>query len=158
MPSESVCYPAKLVHGHIMSLINKKVDFIFYPCLPYEKHEVKESDNHYNCPIVTSYAEVIKNNMDILKEKNIRFMNPFLPFDNKKSLARRLHEEFKSFGISKKEIADAVEKAWEEEEKSRNDIKKKGEEVLQYLKETGKKGIVLAGRPYHIDPEIQIPP
>ena len=154
MPSESVCYPAKLVHGHIMSLINKKVDFIFYPCLPYEKHEVKESDNHYNCPIVTSYAEVIKNNMDILKEKNIRFMNPFLPFDNKKSLARRLHEEFKSFGISKKEIADAVEKAWEEEEKSRNDIKKKGEEVLQYLKETGKKGIVLAGRPYHIDPEI----
>lgn len=154
MPSESVCYPAKIVHGHIMSLVNKGLKLIFYPSLPYEKNEFKDADNHYNCPIVTSYTEVIKNNMDILKEKNIRFMNPFLPLDNKKCFIKRLYEEFEDFGISEKEMKNAVEKAWLEDEKVRNDIRAKGEEVLKYLKETGRMGIVLAGRPYHIDPEI----
>lgn len=154
MPSESVCYPAKIVHGHIMSLVNKGVKLIFYPSLPYEKNEFKDADNHYNCPIVTSYSEVIKNNMDILKEKNIRFMNPFLPIDNKKRFVKRLYEEFKSFGISESEMKKAVELGWKEEEKVRNDIRLKGEEVIKYLKETGRVGIVLAGRPYHVDPEI----
>lgn len=154
MPSESACYPAKLVHGHIMSLINKGVKFIFYPCIPYEKKEHKEADNNFNCPIVTSYSEVIKNNMDILKEKHINFMNPFLPLDDKGRLIKRLAEEFKLFYISKNEIKDAVEKAWAEGERVRQDIRNKGEEVVKYLKSTGKKGIVLAGRPYHIDPEI----
>lgn len=155
MPSESVCYPAKLVHGHIMSLVNKNVNFIFYPCIPYEMVEDKGADNHYNCPIVTSYPEVIKNNMDILKTKNIKFMNPFLPYDNKEKLKNRLFEELgKEFTISRDEIELAVEKAWQEDEKVKNDIRRKGEETLQYLKETGKRGIVLAGRPYHIDPEI----
>lgn len=154
MPSESVCYPAKLAHGHIMSLVNKGVELIFYPCLPYERKENEQSDNHYNCPIVTSYSEVIRNNMDILKEKNIRFLNPFLPYDNKCRLAERLYEEFREFNITRQEVLKAVDKAWEEQEKVSIDIKGKGEEVLRYLKETGKKGIVLAGRPYHIDPEI----
>ncbi len=154
MPSESVCYPAKIVHGHIMSLINKGLKLIFYPCLPYEKQEQAESDNHYNCPIVTSYSEVIKNNMDVLKEKNVQFMNPFLPFDNRKRLAQRLYEEFKAFGITRKEIVAAVEKAWQEDLKAKKDIQNKGEETLKYLEETGRKGIVLAGRPYHVDPEI----
>ncbi|MCX8130994.1 MAG: 2-hydroxyacyl-CoA dehydratase [Clostridia bacterium] len=154
MPSESVCYPAKLVHGHIMSLVNKGVDFIFYPCIPYEKKEMAEADNHYNCPIVTSYSEVIKNNMDILNEKNIKFMNPFLPYDDKKRLTERLFEEFKDFGISKKEIVEAVDKAWKEDIRFKEDVRKKGEEVLKYLGETGKKGVVLASRPYHVDPEI----
>lgn len=154
IPSESVCYPAKLVHGHIMSLINKGVDIIFYPCLPYENIEYEDADNHFNCPIVTSYPEVIKSNVDAIKESGMVFMNPFLPIYNKKRLTQRLFEEFSVFGISKNEIEKAVEKAWIELEKVKQDIRKKGEEVLKYLEQTGGKAIVLAGRPYHIDPEI----
>lgn len=154
IPSESACYPAKLSHGHVMSLVKKGVDIIFYPCLPYERNENYEADNRYNCPIVTSYSEVLKNNMDVLREKNIRFMNPFLPYDDKKRLTDRLCQEFKAYGIKQDEMAAAVNAAWEEDERFRADIRKKGEEVLKYLEVTGKKGIVLAGRPYHIDPEI----
>jgi Uncharacterized protein conserved in bacteria len=155
MPSESVCYPAKIVHGHIMSLVNRKVNYIFYPSLPYEKVEDEGADNHYNCPIVTSYPEVIKNNMDILKTSGVKFFNPFLPYDNKEKLKVRLFEVLgKEFDITKAEIALAVDKAWDEEERAKDDVRKKGEETLKYLQETGKRGIVLAGRPYHIDPEI----
>ncbi|MGI6777468.1 MAG: acyl-CoA dehydratase activase-related protein [Acetivibrionales bacterium] len=154
IPSESVCYPAKLAHGHIMSLIKKGVKLIFYPCIPFEKKEQQEADNQYNCPIVTSYSELIKNNMDVLKEENVRFMNPFLPYNNKKGMVDRLYEELRDFNITKREVRNAVEKAWEEDEKAKCDIRKKGEEVLRYLDQTGRKGIVLAGRPYHIDPEI----
>ncbi len=155
MPSESVCYPAKLVHGHIMSLINQKVNYIFYPSLPYEKVEDGESDNHYNCPIVTSYPEVIKNNMDILHTSGVKFFNPFLPYDNKEKLKTRLFQVLgRELDIPKSELEQAVEKAWAEEEKAREDVRRKGEETLKYLQETGKKGIVLAGRPYHVDPEI----
>ncbi len=155
MPSESVCYPAKLVHGHIMSLINQKVNYIFYPSLPYEKVEDAEADNHYNCPIVTSYPEVIKNNMDILHTSGVKFFNPFLPYDDKEKLKVRLFQVLgNELGISKAEIEQAVEKAWVEEEKAREDVRIKGEETLKYLQDTGKKGIVLAGRPYHVDPEI----
>lgn len=154
IPSESVCYPAKIVHGHIMSLINKGVNFIFYPSIPYEKKEDEKADNHYNCPIVTSYPEVIKNNMDILKEKNILFMNPFLSLNNKEKLKKRLLEELSSLNISKAEINKAVEAAWQERLNFEEDIRKKGEEVIAYIKEKGMKGIVLSGRPYHVDPEI----
>ncbi|MBC8060776.1 MAG: 2-hydroxyacyl-CoA dehydratase [Clostridiaceae bacterium] len=154
IPSESVCYPAKLVHGHIITLINKKVDLIFYPCIPYEEKEDEGANNCYNCPIVISYPEVIKNNLDVLRDQGIKFMNPFLPLNSKKKLFERLFEEFNSFNISKKEMKVAFEKAWVEKDLVKADIRKKGEEVLQYLKDTGKKGIVLAGRPYHIDEEI----
>ena len=154
IPSESVCYPAKLVHGHIMSLIKKGVDIIFYPCLPYESIEFEDADNHYNCPIVTSYPEVIKNNVDAIKESGTVFMNPFLPIYDKKRLTQRLFDEFSIFGITKAEIENAVEKAWTEWNNAKRDVRKKGEEVLKYLEETGRKGIVLAGRPYHVDPEI----
>jgi predicted CoA-substrate-specific enzyme activase len=154
IPSESACYPAKIVHGHIMNLVKKGIKFIFYPCIPYEQKEFKEADNNYNCPMVTSYPEVIKNNMDVLRNEDIRFMNPFLPIDNKIRLIKRLCDELKDFNISKIEIEQAVEKAYEEDKIVKQDLKAKGEEVLKYLKETGKKGIVLAGRPYHIDPEI----
>ncbi|MBU5485424.1 2-hydroxyacyl-CoA dehydratase [Clostridium sp. MSJ-11] len=154
IPSESACYPAKLVHGHINSLVDKGVDSIFYPCIPLEQKENKEANNHFNCPIVTSYPEVIKNNMDILKEKNINFMNPFLPINNEEKLVERLYEEFMDSGITKDEIAKAVSEGYKEDRKFKEDIRKKGEEVVAYLKSTGKKGIVLAGRPYHVDPEI----
>jgi len=154
IPSESACYPAKIAHGHIMSLINKGIDTIFYPCIPYEKKEQKDADDNYNCPIVTSYPEVIKNNMDILKERNIRFLNPFISLDNEKELVKRLTDELVSFGVNKKEVAIAAQKAWTETEKVKSDIRNKGEEVIEYIRRTGKRGIVLAGRPYHIDPEI----
>ena len=154
IPSESACYPAKIAHGHIMSLINKGIDTIFYPCIPYEKKEQAGADDNYNCPIVTSYPEVIKNNMDILKERNIVVLNPFISLDNDKKLVVRLVDELANFNIDKKEISMAVEKAWTETEKVKLDIQNKGEEVLEYIRRTGKKGIVLAGRPYHIDPEI----
>ncbi|QAT39416.1 2-hydroxyacyl-CoA dehydratase [Clostridium sp. JN-9] len=154
IPSESACYPAKLSHGHIMSLINRNVDIIFYPCIPYEQKEQEKADNHYNCPIVTSYPEVIKNNMDIIREKNIKFMNPFLSLDDPGRLKKRLYEEFSEFNITKKEINNAVDLAFAELANMKNDIRRKGEEVVKYLKDNNKKGIVLAGRPYHIDPEI----
>ena len=155
IPSESECYPAKLAHGHIAWLINRDVPFIFYPCIPYERKEVEGAGNHYNCPMVTSYAENIKNNMEELKAKNIKFMNPFMAFTSEEILTKQLVKEFrKEFDIPEKEIAAAAKKAWAEQDAARRDVEKKGEEVLQYLKETGKKGIVLAGRPYHIDPEI----
>lgn len=154
IPSESVCYPAKLTHGHVVSLINKGIKFIFYPCLPYEQKEQEGADNHYNCPIVTSYAEVLKNNIDVLRSGDILFKNPFLPFDNIKRLKERLYEELIEFNISKREINKAVEEAYDELLKYKEDIKDKGNEVIQYLKDTGRKGVILGGRPYHIDPEI----
>lgn len=154
MPSESVCYPAKLAHGHIMDLIRRNVGFIFYPCIPFEKKEQQGADNHYNCPIVTSYSEVLLKNMDILSDNGIRFLNPFLPYFDKKALAARLFEEMSQLGIGRREIAAAVEKAWAEEESFKSEIRAKGEEVLKQLEAAGAKGIVLAGRPYHVDPEI----
>lgn len=155
IPSESECYPAKLVHGHINWLINKGIDFIFYPSVPYERIEVEGANNHYNCPIVASYSENIKNNMEELTEKNINFQNPFLSFESEKIIRKRLVHIMKELtNTTDKEVKNAVHKAWMELEAERNDIRKKGEETLKYLKETGKKGIVLAGRPYHVDPEI----
>ena len=154
MPSESVCYPAKLAHGHIMSLVSMGVKNIFYPCIPYEKKEDERADNCYNCPIVTSYSEVIRTNMDILAKEGVNFINPFLPYYDKKRLAERLYEELKEFKLTKKEIKAAVEKAWAEDERFKAIIRAKGTEVLAQLEESGGRGIVLAGRPYHIDPEI----
>lgn len=155
IPSESECYPAKLVHGHIMWLIKQGIRYIFYPCIPYERTEVKGANNHYNCPIVTSYGENIKNNVEELKTFNINYQNPFLSFENETILCNRLISYFKEQNhISESEIRSAVSTAWKELEQSRMDTKQKGEEVLSYLEKTGSKGIVLAGRPYHLDPEI----
>ncbi len=155
IPSESECYPAKLSHGHISWLIRQGIKFIFYPCIPYERKESDAAQNHYNCPIVTSYPENIKNNVEELKTENVNFMNPFLALTNEETATKRLVAEFsKAFGIPKSEITAAAHAAWTELIASRDDLRKKGEETLQYMKDTGRRGIVLAGRPYHIDPEI----
>ena len=154
IPSESECYPAKLAHGHISWLIKKGIKFIFYPCVPYEHKEIENTNNHYNCPIVTSYAENIKNNVEELKTENIDFRNPFLSFESEEILAKRLKAEFPL--IPAPEIKAAVHDACEELMQSRTDMHNKGEEVIKYLKENNKRGIVLAGRPYHIDPEINV--
>ncbi len=154
IPSESACYPVKLVHGHIMSLVESKVDMIFYPCVFYEKKEFENSDNSMNCALVISYPEVIRTNMNVLKENNIKFLNPFISLDNKNALSKVLYDTFKENGLSKSEIDKALSLAWKENERFKEDIRKKGEETVQYLRRNNKKGIVLCGRPYHIDPEI----
>ncbi len=152
IPSESECYPAKLAHGHVTWLIKQGVKFIFYPCIPYERTEFEDSVNHYNCPIVTSYAENIKNNVDELNDPSIIFKNPFLALTNEETATQRLVEEFSSIPAS--EVRAAAHAAWRELHRMREDIRRKGEETLDYLEKTGRRGIVLAGRPYHIDPEI----
>ena len=152
IPSESECYPAKLAHGHISWLLKQGVKFIFYPCIPYERNEDPGAVNHYNCPIVTSYAENIKNNVEELNNPEIRFMNPFLALTSEKILADELVKVFPQ--IPEEEIREACHSGWEEMAAMRRDIEAKGEETLKWMEETGHRGIVLAGRPYHIDPEI----
>ena len=152
IPSDSLCYPAKLAHGHIMDLIERGLKKIFYPCEPYNFDT--RSDNFYNCPIVASYPENIRNNMDILKERGIKFIQPFLPVHDLKKLKKRLAEEFKSEGVTADEISAAVDKAAAEMENYRQDIKNFGDEVLERIEQTGEHAILLVGRPYHIDPEI----
>ena len=155
IPSESECYPAKLAHGHVQWLINQGVKHIFYPSIPYERNEFTEANNHYNCPIVTSYPENINNNSDAIVQEEIDFIHPFLSLKSEETISYRLIEELsEKFSISAAEIKSAVHIAWLELENCRNDIRKKGEETIQFLNETGNRGIVLAGRPYHIDPEV----
>ncbi|NTU88757.1 MAG: 2-hydroxyacyl-CoA dehydratase [Actinobacteria bacterium] len=181
MPSESVCYPAKLSHGHIMDLIAKDVDFIFMPCVKWERVEDETASNFFNCPIVMSYSEAIKLNVEELKTKDMEFINPFLPYDKKRMLARRLYEELvekrpdkwlNQAGAKKNsvdnpsadtdlpvapsldEFKKAVDAAWLEDEKFKRDMHVAGEKTLAWMEETGTHGVVLAGRPYHVDPEI----
>lgn len=154
IPSESACYPAKLVHGHIQDLIDKGIKTIFYPCIPYEQLEYSAAGNHFNCPMVTSYPEVIYNNMDIVRQKDIQFLYPFVNLADKPSFRRQMIKTFSSFGVSKEQVYKAADAAFEELATFKQDIRAKGEETLSWLDEHQKRGIVLAGRPYHIDPEI----
>ena len=157
IPSDSICYPAKLVHGHIMDLIESGVKTIFYPCLPYNmRFDAQEADNHFNCPVVASYPENIRGNMDILQERRIRFLQPFLPIDSPRRLARRLRTELRdqAIQVGRRELIKAVRAAYAELERYRAAVRARGELILSELKRTGGNAIVLAGRPYHIDPEI----
>ena len=155
IPSESECYPAKISHGHVMWLLKQGIKTIFYPCIPYERNETPDANNHYNCPIVTSYAENIKNNMEEICADDITYIRPFLALDNKEALKARLLREFLHYtDVTKEEIDAAIEAAYKEADLVKEDIQKKGEETIEYLKKTDKIGIVLAGRPYHLDPEI----
>ncbi|MDY3915191.1 MAG: acyl-CoA dehydratase activase-related protein [Selenomonadaceae bacterium] len=155
VPSDSLCYPAKLAHGHIVDLIEKGVRTIFYPCEPYNMQDEKHpSANLFNCPIVGSYAENIRGNMDILREKQIDFIQPFLPINNPQRMAKRLYETFQPYGISQQEIQQAVDAAYAELAQYRQEVRDYGKGVLARLELTGEQAIVLVGRPYHIDPEI----
>ena len=156
IPSESVCYPGKIAHGHVEALLKQGVKFIFYPCAPYEIKEDDGAGNHYNCPIVTSYPEVLRNNVDALRrDPTVTFMNPFLPIYHKDRLAVRLHEELREkFDIPMEEIVRAVDAAWKEQESFRRETQQAGEEALTQMIIMGGRGIVLSGRPYHLDPEI----
>ena len=153
--SDTACYPAKLVHGHIKWLVNNGVKWIFYPCINYEIKEDVSAENHYNCPIVATYPEVIANNMDdVFAENDVLFSHPFLPYDDDIRLVRQLYEVMRNLHIGFNEISKAVKAARKEDKHFKDDIKKQGAYALKYIKDNNKKAIILAGRPYHLDPEI----
>lgn len=153
IPSDTVCYPAKLIHGHIQALLDEDIDTIFYPCLSYNFDEGM-SDNHYNCPVVAYYSEVIKANMKGVKD--IRFINDYLGIHRKKDFPKKVHEVLSKYfdGITLKEVKNATNLAYAEYDNHMAKIKARGEAIIQQARNEGKEIIVLAGRPYHIDPEI----
>ena len=153
--SDTACYPAKMVHGHIKWLVDQGIKWIFYPCLNYERNEDPSAPNHYNCPIVATYPEAIANNMDdIFKEHLVRFDHPFLPYDDDKSLFSALARELQRLHIDKSDIEQAIKAARVEQNRFKADMRKQGEYALKYARDHGKRAIILAGRPYHLDPEI----
>ncbi len=155
IPSESECYPAKLAHGHVQWLINKGIETIFHPCVFYERQECSTAKNHFNCPMVVSYAENLKNNVESIVEGKVKYIRPFMAFSTEKSAADRLVDVcMRNWGIPEKEVRRAARLAWNEQNKAREDIKEEGKKLLKSMEEKGGKGIVLAGRPYHLDPEV----
>ncbi len=169
MPSESVCYPAKLSHGHVMNLIARDVDFIWMPCVRWERKEDPTAGNCYNCPIVMSYPTALGLNIDELSEQNVEFMYPFVPYHDKVELKRRLYQvlacdrvtdaeagrgRVRGPKLTRSEIDAAVNAAYEEDARFHEEIQTMGEETIHWIEENGGHGIVLAGRPYHNDPEI----
>lgn len=153
--SDTACYPAKIVHGHIKSLVESGEKWIFYPCVNYEQQEDESAQNHYNCPIVATYPEVIANNMnEVFEEAGVTFSHPFVPYDNDKRLVRRMTEILADRGVSEGEIEQAVEEARREEIKFKEDVQREGEKALEYIEKHHKKAIILSGRPYHLDKEI----
>ena len=153
IPSDTACYPAKIMHGHMEVLLERGVDAIFYPCLTYNVDE-KESDNHYNCPVVAYYSELLHGNMDDLQQTN--FLYPFLNINDRKELTKELEKCLAPVfpGITRKEVRKAVDDAFAAYEKHMLDVRRKGEEAVAWARAHGKPIMILAGRPYHIDPEI----
>lgn len=152
--SENICYPAKLVHGHIKWLLGKGVKTIFYPCVSYEENLVDNTDNHYNCPVVANYPVVIGANMPELREEGIRYMRPYFNLANHELMVERIVEEFAWANVTREEAQEAVKAAYAEDKVFKYDVQQEGLRALAYMKEHDCRGIVLAGRPYHIDPEI----
>ncbi|MDR0846782.1 MAG: 2-hydroxyacyl-CoA dehydratase [Lactobacillales bacterium] len=154
IPSDTACYPAKLVHGHIKNLLDKGVEHIFYPGVVFERQESKSSDNHFNCPVVQSYPDVIKNNVDEIRDGKVDYMNPFVNLADEKSLGETLYAWLKKFGVTRSEVKRALSAGYKEMEVFKQDVRNKGEELLAKCNATGEKAVVLAGRPYHLDPEV----
>ena len=151
IPSDTVCYPAKITHGHIVSLLEKGVDMIFYPCMSYNYDE-GGSDNHYNCPVVAYYPELLKANMPELNERN--FKAPYLNITMKKHVAKVIAQTLRKYGITQQQVFDVLNKAYTEQKRYRRRIESKAQEIIADARKKGRKIIVLAGRPYHVDPEI----
>lgn len=154
IPSDTACYPAKITHGHIQALIDQEVPLIFYPGVVFERQESPEADNHFNCPIVQSYPDVIRNNVDDIREGKVDYRNPFLNLANEEAVVAVMSKTFADLGISQEEMAAAVHHGFEELENFKQAIRTKGEETLAMLQAKGERGIVISGRPYHLDPEI----
>ncbi|QWW19406.1 2-hydroxyacyl-CoA dehydratase [Schaalia sp. 19OD2882] len=155
IPSENVCYPAKLVHGHVEALLDKGITTIFMPCVMYEQRS-QGADNSFNCPIVATYPEVVRNNMERLRQGDIRFISPFVNLANREYLPEHLCKEFAAFGhdIPVEEMRAALDAAWAEDAAWREELREKGRESVEWMRAHGVRGIVLAGRPYHLDPEV----
>ena len=156
IPSDTACYPAKLMHGHIESLLEKGVDAIFYPCLTYNYHESDATDNFYNCPVVAYYSEVLNGNMDSLHEGGTKFLFPYLAVNDKKQLAKGLFECLNGAfgGLSLSAVEGAVEAGHRAYEEWMADVRAEGAKALAYARQNGKRIMVLAGRPYHVDSGI----
>ncbi len=155
IPSESECYPAKLAHGHVQWLINNGIKTIFHSCVFYEHQETKGAQNHFNCPIVVSYPENLKNNVEAVTDGDVNYIRPFIAFTSEKIAADRLVRVCnEQWCIPSSEVKNAVKEAWAEQQKAKADIRKEGKRILELMEKNGDRGIVLAGRPYHIDPEI----
>ncbi len=154
IPSENACYPAKLVHGHIESLLDKGITTIFYPCVSFEQQLSEGADNHFNCPVVATYPEVIRTNMERLCGPDVRFISPFINLDNREYLPKHLCDVFADWDVSEDEMRRALDVAWEEDAAVKREVREKGEESLAWMRAHDVRGIVLAGRPYHLDPEI----
>ena len=152
--SENICYPAKLVHGHIKWLLNKGITTIFYPCISYEENLVPNTDNHYNCPVVANYPVVIGANMPELREEGVHYMRPYFNLANHELMVDRIVEEFAWANVTREEAETAVKAAYAEDKVFKHDVQQEGLRALAYMKEHDCRGIVLAGRPYHVDPEI----
>ena len=152
--SENICYPAKLAHGHIKWLLDKGVKTIFYPCVSYEDNLVPDTDNHYNCPVVANYPLVIGANMPELRDADVRYMHPYFNLANHELMVDRIIEEFAWANVTREEVETAVKAAYAEDKVFKYDVQQEGLRALAYMKEHNCRGIVLAGRPYHIDPEI----
>ena len=153
IPSDTACYPAKIMHGHIEQLIENGVEAIFYPSLTYNVDE-KAGDNHYNCPVVAYYAELLSANMDSLKK--VRFLYPYLNINSSSALVKTLLPALNEYDptITKAELKHAVKTAFAEYKKYTDRVHTEGEKALEYARKNGKRIMILAGRPYHIDPEI----
>ena len=155
IPSESECYPAKLSHGHVQWLVEQGVKTIFHPCVFFEHQETENAQNHYNCPIVVSYAENLKNNVEAITDGDVRYIRPFIAFTSEKTAADRLVKTAaEEWNIPEKEVRAAVHAAWLEQQNAKAVIREEGRRVYEAMRTNGGRGIVLAGRPYHIDPEI----
>ncbi|MBR0026111.1 MAG: 2-hydroxyacyl-CoA dehydratase, partial [Clostridia bacterium] len=155
IPSESECYPAKLAHGHVEWLIARGIRNIFHPCVFYEHQETPKAQNHFNCPIVVSYPENLKNNVEAVTDGDVNYIRPFIAFTGEKVASDRLVRLCKEeWNIPETEVRQAAHKAWEEQLRAKADIREEGRRVLAEMEAAGKSGIVLAGRPYHVDPEI----
>jgi predicted nucleotide-binding protein (sugar kinase/HSP70/actin superfamily) len=149
--SDTACYPAKLMHGHIESLLDKNVDFIFLPC---ESYNIDEhcSTNHYNCPVVAYYPELLKANNERLNEKN--FLMPYIDLNMEKSTVSTLYKLLKPYKVKKSEVESALKEGFSRLEKYHEDIRTKADEIIAGAEREGKQIIILAGRPYHLDNEI----
>ncbi|MBQ5672464.1 MAG: 2-hydroxyacyl-CoA dehydratase, partial [Oscillospiraceae bacterium] len=153
IPSDTACYPAKIMHGHMEELLEAGCDYIFYPCLSYNINE-KAGDNHYNCPVVAYYAELLNGNMENLAQT--KFLYPYLSVNNERELSKTLYRYLNNVDSSLKfrEVRKAVKAGFAAYEAHMAAVRAEGEKAIAYARENGKRIMILAGRPYHIDPEI----
>ena len=153
IPSDTACYPAKIMHGHMEQLCERGVDTIFYPCLTYNINE-QTGDNHYNCPVVAYYSELLKGNMESVRK--VDFLHPYLNINDQKELVKELYTILgdRYGGFKKSEIKRAVSKAFDAYDRWMADIRHEGEQAIKWARERGNRIMILCGRPYHTDPEI----